>query len=93
MSKIIAGAPYRLELDTGISLSAATQTRILYKAPDGAEGYFTASVSGTKVYADITGAQNNQAGLWKFHSSVLFTGLDAPYLGEAFDLKIYGKFI
>lgn len=89
---IIIDSPYQLIVETGIDMSTATQTRVIYKKPDQTTSYFTATVSGTTLLVDIPGASNDVAGQWKFHSSVTLPGYAAPFLGDVVTLKVMDKY-
>lgn len=89
---IIVDSPYQIVLETGMDLSTATQTRIIYKKPDQTSSYWSATVSGTTLVFDVPGASNNVAGQWKFHSSVLLPGYAAPFLGDVVTLKVQDKY-
>jgi hypothetical protein len=59
-----------LRLATGIDLSSATTTRILYKKPLGTKGYFSASVDGQTLEYEIQDSDIDQAGIWEFQSYI-----------------------
>jgi hypothetical protein len=79
MSNVFKNQGYfNLLLDTDIDLSSATVTRILYKNPRGASGYFTATVTATtKLSYQFTNADFAYSGEWQFQAYVEIGGLKA----------------
>lgn len=74
------GQDYRLILDTGIDISTATATKILYKKPNGVSSEWTAAIVGTTLLYDIPALQNDIPGLWEFQSYVEMAG--KKFIGE-----------
>lgn len=67
-----------ITLDTGIDITAATVTRILYKNPSGVTGYFTASVvETTKLRFQLTDTSITANGPWQLQAYVEIGGLNA----------------
>jgi hypothetical protein len=65
-------------LDTGIDLSLAATTKILYKKPTGVRGEFTATVfETTKLRYQFTNADLDVSGEWQFQAYVTIGGLNA----------------
>ena len=82
---IFKGQPYRLSLETATNMAGAEELEIEYRKPDATAGAWTATGSGTTVYRDIPGDENDQAGVWRFRARVKFDpaenwtpGTDAP---------------
>ena len=80
MPVLFNGQDYKLTLDTGIVLTGATLTQILYKKPDGTKSFWAATVVGTTLEYNITAAVNNAAGVWCFQSYVEIGG--KAFIGE-----------
>jgi hypothetical protein len=72
MPDVYTGQDFRLTLNTRISLEGATMARILYIKPDGATGYWTATVAGKAVHYDIEAI--DQSGVWTFQAYVVVNG-------------------
>jgi hypothetical protein len=67
-----------ITLETGLDLTSATVTRILYKNPIGGTGYFTATVSNTTALTyQATNSDWNYSGEWQFQAYVEIGGLKA----------------
>jgi hypothetical protein len=65
----------RLEMDTEVSLTGATVMRILYKKPDGTQGFWPVTLtSGTKLLYNVQDGDIDQAGTWQFQSYVEIDG-------------------
>lgn len=61
---------FSVRLATGLDLSTATVTRILYKKPNGTTGYWTATTDAeTLVYA-VEDGDIDQSGVWEFQGYV-----------------------
>ena len=84
MSKIYKNQnALRIELTTGVDLTSAQITRIKYKKPSGAEGYWNAVVSdaanGVMYYDVVLTTEIDEAGEWVFWAYVTFSdGKSAP---------------
>lgn len=63
-------------MDTGIDLSQATVTQILFTRPDKSKGSFNAAVSGTQLVYEPTVNDFNQAGTYILQAFVTTGGLD-----------------
>lgn len=61
----------RIELDTLIDLSTATDLEILYKKPSGATGSWTAVVSGTALVAITDNNDLDEVGVWRVQTKVV----------------------
>lgn len=61
------------------SLASAEVTRILYKKPGGTEGYWDASVSGTKLMYALEVGDIDIVGVWSFQAYTETGGL--PHFG------------
>ncbi len=57
------------------ALASASVTRILYKKPNGTTGYWTATVSGTKLIYNVQNGDIDINGTWKFQSYIEAGGL------------------
>lgn len=57
-------------LETGLSLTTATDPKILYKKPDGTTGFFTATIARTKLTYDVQNGDLDQTGVWQLQASV-----------------------
>ncbi len=70
--QIFKDQDYRLKLDSMISLLNATLLEIKYEKPDGTDGVWTGTlhVDNKSVIYDVSAAENNQAGIWKFQLHV-----------------------
>ena len=65
-------------LDTGIDLTLASVTKIIYKKPSGRKGEFTATVfETTKLRYQFTNTDLDIAGYWTFQAYVVIGGLNA----------------
>jgi hypothetical protein len=82
---IFVDQPYDLYLEaqdpdeSDIHLSDSVIKQIYYIKPDGTTGSWSATVSGannSKLYHRVTGAENDQDGIWYFHNRV--TWIDDP---------------
>ena len=77
----------QITLDTGVDLTLASTTRILYKKPSGEKGYFTATVvDTTKLRYQFTNDDLNLPGQWSFQAYVVLAGLNG--FGEIVREKI-----
>lgn len=93
MKKIYVDAPYTLQLQTGTDLTSAPTVQIRYKKPSGATGVFSATVvSSTEMYHDLTGTENNEAGVWMFQSDAQYLSNGEHYPGETWFQKIWEPF-
>jgi hypothetical protein len=57
-----------------LSLSSASVKRILYIKPDGSTGYWTATLTGTKLIYTTVDGDLDQVGEWAFQPFVEFAG-------------------
>jgi hypothetical protein len=92
MSKVYVGqSALTILLETGIDLSTATTTEIRYKKPDGTEGSWPATVTGssnTKLsYGVADTSQLDQEGEWKVWAYAVFSSGTA--IGEAASMTVY----
>ena len=81
---IYKNQPLTVTLDTKLAnavLAAADNVRIRYKTPSGTIGYKTATVSGTEISSDFTGAEINESGNWEFRAWVIVGAGESPYPG------------
>lgn len=67
----------QIVLDTGISLTGASSTRILYTKPSGLKGYWTATPSGTTLIYQLVDGDINEAGIWSVQAEVVIGGKTA----------------
>ena len=88
MKKIYTDNPYTLRLDTNEDLSAVTEPKLIYRKEDGTVDEVSGSVSGTKIVAEVSGAVNDEAGIWTWKSSCIFSGDTNPTTGRAVTLKV-----
>ena len=63
-----------ISLDTGITLTSATNPKILYIKPDGTKGSWSATINGMKVEKDLANTDIDQAGTWQFQSYIEIGG-------------------
>lgn len=93
MSKIYVNNPYRLQLQTATDLSSAPTVQIHYRKPDGTEGTFSGTVaSSTQIYHDVTGTENDEAGVWRFQTDAQYSANGEPYDGETWFQTIHASF-
>lgn len=59
-----------IRLATGMDLTAATVTRILYKKPSGIKGYWTATVDAQNLVYVVGVNDINEEGVWQFQSYI-----------------------
>lgn len=59
-----------LTLNTGIDLTGASNTKILYEKPNGVKGSFTATVSGQSLTYTLSNTDIDQTGIWKFQTYI-----------------------
>lgn len=89
MGKIYEDKSFRLTLETGIDVSAATAVKIYYKKPsDTAFTALTATASGTTVYYDIT-TELSEPGSYELYATATISGV--TYEGETAYLEIYER--
>jgi hypothetical protein len=87
MSKIYQGqANVSINIDTGIALGGASQTKILYKKPNGIQGSWNATVSGTTMNYIPTNDDLDQSGDWQLQAFAVIGGKNA--LGEVIDMIV-----
>lgn len=68
---------FTLTLDTGITVTAATIARILYKGPGGISGYWdAATITSTLVYV-VGSTDITVKGMWAFQAYVVIGGVDS----------------
>lgn len=77
MSYYVGDSYTQISLDTGISLTGATVTRILYKKPNGIKGFWTATVSGTSLQYQLQNGDIDQDGIWEIQAYVVIAGKSA----------------
>ena len=77
MAKFITHGYMTLTLETGIDLSGASNTKILYKTPSGRRGEFPATVSGTTLTYQLSNDDIAVSGQWEFQSRVTIDNLTA----------------
>lgn len=93
MSKIYKDQPYRLQLQTATDLTSATVVQIKYRKPGGTEGTFSGTVaSATQIYHDLTGTENDEAGVWKFMSDAQYLSGGEYYPGETWFQTVHARF-
>jgi len=69
MSVFVDQTLLEIEAETSYAtLAMADVTRILYWKPNGDHGYFTATVSGTKLIYQIDDGDIDQKGIWHFQA-------------------------
>lgn len=60
-----------INLATGMDLSGASVTRILYQKPNnGTKGYWTATVSGQNLVYEVQNGDIDKEGTWLFQSYI-----------------------
>ena len=80
-------------LDTGESLDAATEMKILYKKPDGTTGEWVATQTEVTKVKYVTLAADfaiGTAGEWELMSYVVLPSWSGP--GETFQFILYSRF-
>ena len=82
----------KLTLETGVTLTGASATKIKYLKPDETAGEFAASISGTQdlEYDFTVSTELDQSGDWTFWAYVTFSdGKIAP--GEPVTIRVYAE--
>jgi hypothetical protein len=75
MSVFVNQGYLNITLDTGIDITSATATLILYKKPDGITGYFEADVvDTTKLFYEFKNEDLDLKGMWKFQAFARIDG-------------------
>jgi hypothetical protein len=94
MSKRYVSQPYRLRLQTATDLTSAPVVQIKYKKPvSGTEGTFSGTVaSATKIYHDLTGTENDEAGVWRFQTDAQYLANGEYYPGETWFQTVHARF-
>jgi hypothetical protein len=77
MSYYVGDSYTQISLDTGISLTGASVTRILYKKPNGIKGFWTATVLGTSLQYQLQNDNIDQDGIWSVQAYVEIGGKKA----------------
>lgn len=69
---LFKGQDFRVNLDTGIDLAGATELKIYYKTPTGDKNFWDVlgNIDGTKLFHDVTAAENKDAGFWTFQTYI-----------------------
>lgn len=67
----IHGAITPLTVQVAFNLSGATTTQILYRKPNGDEGAWDATVSGTDLVYNVTNTDIDISGNWRFQAFVI----------------------
>ena len=88
MKYVYKDQPYQLTFDTNNAQGGASDTNIIYRKPDGEDGTLTGSASGNNVVADVSGAINDQVGVWSFHAISTFSGDTESTTGDLFTLRV-----
>jgi hypothetical protein len=87
MSKIYQGqAHVVISIDTGVSLGGASQTKILYKKPNGTKGSWNATVTGTTMSYVPSNTDLDQSGDWQLQAFAVIGGKNA--LGEVIEMIV-----
>lgn len=87
MSKIYQGqANVTISIDTGVTLGGATQTKILYKKPNGQKGSWDATVSGTTMTYIPVNTDLDQSGTWELQAFAVIGGKQS--YGEIIKLNV-----
>jgi hypothetical protein len=74
MSVLYKGQDYRITLNTGVDLTIASETKVLYKKPGGGNGEWVSSVVTVSMYYDVTAADNDEDGVWQFQAYAEISG-------------------
>lgn len=61
-------------IDMKTDISAATGKKIFYKKPDGTNGEWTGTVSGTSLTYNAVSGEIDQPGLWQFEGRANVSG-------------------
>lgn len=77
MSYYVGDSYTQISLDTGISLTGASVTRVLYKKPNGIKGFWPATVSGTSLQYQLQNGDIDQDGIWEIQAYVVIAGKSA----------------
>ena len=81
--EVIKEQNLRIILETNISLTCATNPKIVYKKPDGTTtGLWTAEIVGTTLRVDLENKEIDQAGVWYVHSQVNLGADINPHYGK-----------
>jgi hypothetical protein len=74
------GQDYRIVLDTGVDLTLASETKILYKKSNGVKGEWLSTADVEAMYYDVTSTENDKDGTWQFQAYAEIAG--KTYFGE-----------
>lgn len=85
--ELFKGQDFRLQLNTGIDLTGASVTNILYKSPTSKTGVWTGTVTGKSIFHDVTPLENNEAGTWYYQVYVEQSG--KKYYGQMVSKVIF----
>jgi hypothetical protein len=77
MSYYVGDSYSSFSLDTGISLTGASVTKILYKKPSGLKGSWNATATGTVLSYQLQNGDIDEAGLWSIQAYVEIGGKKA----------------
>jgi hypothetical protein len=90
MAKIYKGQPFTIVIDTSQTLSGGASPLVIYKKPSGTTGEVVATVTDTtKLSGAITGAINDESGVWYFQGKYTFTGDAAGTYTETHSETVY----
>lgn len=94
MSKIYVNQPYRLRLETQTDLTSAPSVQIKYRKPQsGTEGTFSgAALNSSEIYHDVTGTENDEAGVWRFQTDAQYLAGGEYYPGETWHQTVHARF-
>ena len=88
MSLFTTQGYFTLVLETGVTITAATVSKILYKDPEGTTGFFDADISGTTALSyQFDNTEITVPGDWEFQAYVEIGGL------RAYGDKVYQRVI
>lgn len=91
MGKIYVGTEgLMIKVETGISLSGATVTKLKVKKPSGTEVEWTATVDGTKLVYVTQAGDLDEEGLYKIQAYVELGAL--KILGDTDGIYVYGEY-
>lgn len=79
-----------IQLDTRFDLTGFSVAKILYKKPDGEEGFWIASVDGTIISYTTLEDDLSLHGTWYLQAYVEISG--AVYFGETSIMNVFNQF-
>lgn len=93
MSKVFQGQNYRLYISVDADITGVQTAEIKYQKPDTTTGQWIATVESEttgRIYYDVTAANNDAAGVWKFWAYITFSNGDIMP-GVAQEVTVYAE--